>query len=82
MIKINETPVPSKNLIKDKVYSDVFETHRTPTLLKFVKHDEVGDPLFEHVGGKKCYGVDEDGLIPFFGSSNDWYEVENFEERK
>jgi hypothetical protein len=82
MIKINETPISTKDLIEGKVYSDISkEILFPPILLKFIKYDEVGDPRFKHVGGHEIYSEDDDGLIPFF-KENSWYEVENFEEQK
>jgi hypothetical protein len=57
---------------KDKSKMCVFE---------FVEHDEEGDPYFKYISGYNPYSSSSKGLFGFSTSSEDWYEIESFEEQ-
>ena len=50
-------------------------------ILEFVEYDEDGDPYFKYISGHNPYSSSFKGLFGFSTSSEDWYEIESFEEQ-
>jgi hypothetical protein len=75
-VKVSELKVGQlyvDGIRKDKSKMCVFE---------FVEYDKEGDPYFKYISGYNPYSSSFNGLFGFSTSSEDWYEIESFEEQK